>query len=107
MEWLVDWWQVLVAIICFLIFIICHITKINIIEFLKYAVSVAESDLGSGTGQLKLRRAYDIAIAKFPIIKIIPFSTFSKWVDIALEWMKNQLETNASINLLVQEGDLK
>lgn len=67
----------------------------NIKEWLKLAVVEAEKALGEGTGQLKLRYVYDKAVQQFPwIVSLIPFETFSIWVDEALEWMKVQLEQN-------------
>lgn len=67
----------------------------NVKEWLKYAVVEAEKALGSGTGQLKLRLVYDMAVKQFPfIVQLIPFETFSTWVDEALEWMNGQLAQN-------------
>lgn len=67
----------------------------NLKEWLKLAVTEAEAALGSGTGQLKLRDVYDMAVEKFPwVAEFITFETFSTWVDEALEWMNNQLESN-------------
>lgn len=73
-------------------------TKIaNVKEWLKWAVVEAERQLGSGTGQLKLRLVYDMAIKQFPwIVQIVSFESFSEWVDEALDWMKAQLEGNAA-----------
>lgn len=67
-------------------------------EWLVYAVSEAESVLGSQTGKLKLRMVYDMAVERFPILsKVIPFSLFSKMVDDALIVMKEMIENNKSI----------
>lgn len=67
-------------------------------EWLVYAVSEAESVLGSQTGKLKLRMVYDMAVERFSILsKIIPFSLFSKMVDEALVVMKEMIENNKSI----------
>ena len=67
-------------------------------EWLKYAVTLAEKELGTSTGQLKLRQVYDAFVTKFPIFsKIIPFAIFSKWVDLALEWLDIQLSQNKAI----------
>lgn len=75
----------------------------NIKEWLKYAVTEAEKALGSGTGQLKLRMVYDMAVKQFPwVLSIITFDTFSLWVDEALEWMNNQIETNQAITEFVE-----
>lgn len=70
----------------------------NIKQWLKWAVVEAERQLGSGTGQLKLRLVYNTAINKFPwIVSFVTFETFSDWVDKALEWMNDQLESNEAI----------
>lgn len=75
----------------------------NIKEWLKYAVVEAERALGSGTGQLKLRMVYDMAIKQFFwVVNLVPFETFSSWVDEALEWMNKQLETNKATQEYVE-----
>lgn len=75
----------------------------NIKEWLKYAVVEAEKALGSGTGQLKLRMVYDMAVKQFPwIVNLVPFETFSIWVDEALEWMNKQLEDNKATQEYVE-----
>ena len=67
-------------------------------NWLVWAVTEAEKVLGSGTGQLKLRYVYDSAIVRFPIVaKLIPFTLFSKWVDAALDVMKDMIENSTSI----------
>lgn len=83
-------------------------TQIKILkEWLRYAVSIAESELGSGTGQLKLRFVYDMFISKFPnLAKVIPFEVFGGYVDEALEWMNSQIDTNKSIKVLIT-GELE
>ena len=83
-------------------------TQIKILkEWLRYAVSIAESELGSGTGQLKLRFVYDMFISKFPnLAKVIPFDVFGGYVDEALEWMNSQIDTNKSIKVLIT-GELE
>lgn len=52
-------------------------------EWLLYAVTKAEKELGGGTGQIKLREA------------------FSMMVDEALERMKKMLESNKAMQTLV------
>lgn len=67
-------------------------------NWLVWAVSEAEKVLGSGTGQLKLRLVYDMAVARFPIVaKLIPFKLFSNMVDAALKIMNEMIKNNASI----------
>lgn len=75
-------------------------------EWLKYAVMEAEKELGTGTGQAKLRLVYDWFITKFPIFsKIITFNYFSELVDYALEWLNRQLEGNEAIQNYVYGDD--
>ena len=112
MEWLVENWYVLfgiVAVIFAAVFAGYKFASIptaqqiaNIKEWLKYAVTVSEKELGGGTGQLKLRMVYDMAVAKFSwIIKVITFEEFSKWVDDALTWLREQLDSNKAISNIV------
>lgn len=74
-------------------------------EWLLYAVTEAEKELGSGTGQIKLRYAYDMFIAKFPyLVRVIPFEQFSTLVDEALEKFRGML-TNKALANYVNGGD--
>lgn len=67
-------------------------------EWLIWAVTRAEKELGGGTGQLKLRQVYDWFVTKFPALSaVLPFKVFSAWVDAALEKMKAMLSNNASV----------
>ena len=78
----------------------------NLKEWLKWAVTQAEKELGSGTGQLKLRMVYDMAVEKFPwLVRLVPFEEFSMWVDEALLWLNKQLESNKNITNLVKGGE--
>jgi hypothetical protein len=71
-------------------------------EWLLYAVTMAEKELGGGTGKLKLRYAYDLFLSKFNwLAKAISFEQFSGLVDDALEEMKRLIESNASMQQLV------
>ena len=79
-------------------------------NWLVWAVTEAEKTFGSGTGQLKLRYAYELAIKRFPTIaKFIPFSLFAKLVDEALVTMRKMIENNGKIaNVIVAaEQDTK
>lgn len=70
-----------------------QIAKIK--EWLLYAVTEAEKELGGGTGQLKLRQVYDLFVQRFPAVAaVISFDTFSSWVDEALEQMREMLAKN-------------
>ena len=71
----------------------------NVKEWLLYAVAKAERELGSGTGQLKLRYVYNMFVEKFPAIAIfITFENFSKMVDEALDKFNELLKENTAIN---------
>lgn len=73
-----------------------QITKVK--EWLLWAVTEAERELGSGTGQLKLRYVYDMFIVKFPsIAKVISFEAFSLMVDEVLEKFRDLLDKNQSL----------
>lgn len=64
-------------------------------EWLLFAVMQAEKELGSGTGQLKLRYVYDLALKQFPnLIMFISFEQFSTYVDEALDKFKAMISTN-------------
>ena len=64
-------------------------------EWLLYAVTEAEKELGGGTGQLKLRQVYDLFVQRFPAVAaVVSFDTFSLWVDEALEQMRELLAKN-------------
>ena len=74
-------------------------------EWLKLAVVEAEKALGGGTGQLKLRYVYDLAVKQFPwIVTLVTFEIFSNWVDEALDWMKAQIEQNKHIDEYVKNN---
>lgn len=77
----------------------------NVKEWLVWAVTGAEKELGGGTGQLKLRQVYDLFLLRFPkLASAISFDTFSKLVDEALEVMRKMLETNAAVQKFVAGG---
>jgi len=96
------WYNIVFVLLA--IFVVAYgISMGKVKEWLKWAVCVAEEELGSGTGQLKLRYVYDMFVEKFPAMaSVLPFSIFSKWVDLALEWMRDQLEKNENIKLIVE-----
>lgn len=74
----------------------------NLREWLLFAVTQAEAELGSGTGKLKLRQAYDQFVERFPALAmVISFNTFSGMVDDALVEMRKMLAENKDIAALV------
>lgn len=96
-------------LIGFIIYLIVNQKK-KIIEWLKYAVTMAETELGSETGQLKLRLVYDWFVQQFPILAaILPFKVFSKWVDVALEtlnkWLGGSDKGTAKIAEYIETGE--
>ena len=104
LTWLADNWYLIIVAVAFLIsFYVFIKDKKKVIEWLKWAVSQAEKELGSGTGQIKLRQVYDMFIERFPVFsKLIPFMMFSSWVDTALEFLKDQIEKNNKIKEFVE-----
>ena len=70
-------------------------------NWLVYAVTLAESELGSGTGQLKLRSVYNMFVLRFPKLSmIITFERFSELVDDALDIMRKMLENEKIANII-------
>lgn len=114
MEFLVNYWYFLVAAIAVLSiagYIIYAFIKrptteqiAKVKEWLLYAVTAAEKELGSGTGQIKLRYTYDMFIAKFPyLVKVIPFEMFSLLVDEALDKFRGILESNTNLQTYIEK----
>lgn len=108
MTFFIDNWYLIVAIIAVLtvagvvVFKIFkgdwkkHIEKVR--EWLLYAVVMAEKELGSGTGAIKLRYVYDMFTVKFPwLVKLVPFEMFSELVDDALDELAYMLSCNEAI----------
>lgn len=112
MEWIIENWYVAVGLVALLaafawmVYVFLglptksQISKIK--EWLLWAVAAAEAELGSETGILKLRMVYDMFIARFPsVAKVITFNTFAKWVDEALDELKELLETSPAIAAVI------
>ena len=104
MDWLISNWYVIVFIAICLIGVYIAITdKQKVKTWLEWAVTMAEKELGSGTGQLKLRQVYDMFIERFPVFsKFISFALFSQWVDDALDFLREQLEKNERLKGFVE-----
>ena len=113
MEFVMNYWYVIVGIIAVLIVAGFAVYKFaglptksqvaKIKEWLLFAVTKAEQELGEKTGQLKLRTVYDLFVSKFPTTaKLVSFETFSRWVDEALIEMKKMLENNKQIETIVK-----
>lgn len=113
MEYIIDNWAIILALLVLLISVIAGIVAFfklptdkqiaNLKEWLKYAVTQAEKELGSKTGQLKLRYVYDLALSKFSWLgKVLTFEEFAGYVDESLEWLEHQLESNKAVQTLVK-----
>lgn len=110
-KFFVDNWAVLVGAACLIAFVIGKGWKVipmfkqmdSMKEWLKIAVVLAEKELGSGTGQLKLRWVYDKAVERFPWVKwFISFEAFILLVDEALDWMQVQMDENEKVKEYVK-----
>lgn len=102
MDWLTNNLPYIIIAICAIVLLVYGIMTGKVKEWLKYAVAYAEAELGSGTGQLKLRTVYDMFLSQFPMFsKIVTFNTFSNWVDLALKWLNEQIEKNINIEQAV------
>lgn len=74
-------------------------------EWLLWAVTEAEMELGGGTGQLKLRSVYDLFILRWPkLSKVVSFDLFSALVDDALDEMRTMLNQNKAVKEIVEVG---
>ena len=107
-----NWFLIVFALVA-IIFVTCSIIRFihmptakqieNLMEWLKIAVVEAEKQFQSGTGQLKLRAVYESAVIAFPwIAKYMTFEKFSQLVDIALVWMREQIEQNEKIREYIE-----
>ena len=114
MTLLMDYWWIAIVILAILViafmFLITYINLPNskkakkVKEWLLFAVVQAEKELGSGTGQLKLRYVYNLALSKFPIfIKLIPFELFSSFVDGALQQLENLIEDSEGVKKYIEK----
>lgn len=110
--WMIDNWYVIFLIVLIIVSLIFNFNKWfslpkdeqikNLKEWLLYAVMLAESHYGSGTGKLKLREVYNEFVSKFPwLAKVITFEYFSVLVDEALEEMRKILSENNKIEELI------
>lgn len=107
LNFLENWYVIFAIVVLVIAAVVVFIRNLSITkmkEWLKYAVSIAEKELGSGTGQLKLRQVYNSFVEKYKWISVlISFEKFSELVDEALEWMRNEMEKNEKINNYITE----
>ena len=75
-------------------------------EWLLLAVVQAEKELGTGTGQIKLRFVYDMFLSKFKFTsKFVTFNQFSLMVDIALAKMNDLLQSNSNLQNYINKNN--
>jgi hypothetical protein len=102
------YWYLFFAALAVLICIVVAVVKFaglpsrkqiaKIREWLLFAATEAEANLGSGTGQLKLRMVYDMFVQRFPwLARLISFEKFSALVDEALVEMRKMLAKNEAV----------
>ena len=114
--WLIENLDVIIGIVCLLLTIVLSVYKFiqlgkaqqisKIQEWLLFAVTQAEKELGNNTGQLKLRMVYGQFIDKFKILAmLITFEEFSSMVDEALDIMRDMLKNNEAVKQLVEGGE--
>lgn len=103
MNFLIDYWAVMLGLIALGImigFAICAFVKEpseeqkeQIKAFLRYAMYQAEKELGSKTGELKLSKVYNMFVASMPwIARLISFDQFAEYVKESMEWLEKKLE---------------
>ena len=113
MQFIIDYWYVILIVIIIIAGAVIFARKFfsqpseeqlaKVKEWLLWAVTEAERDLGGGTGKLKLRQVYDLFIVRFPwLVKVVPFALFGEMVDDALVEMRKLLETNNAVQAHVE-----
>ena len=113
MEFIMDNWFIIVAVLAVVVVGGIYVYRFaglpteeqldKVREWLLYAVTSAETELGAGTGQLKLRSVYDMFVQRFPkIAAMISFNTFSDMVDDALVEMRDMLSTNTALKAIAE-----
>ena len=107
MEFIVENWYIILAAVALVAVVVVAAVKFfklptkeqiaQVKAWLLWAVTEAEKELGGGTGQLKLRKVYDLFVQRFPwLAKVITFERFSVLVDEALDEMREMLAKNKS-----------
>ena len=117
MDFIIENWYIILAFLAVIVVAIvvavrffgqptsAQLAKVR--EWLLWAVTEAEKDLGGGTGKLKLRQVYDLFVTRFPwLAKIVSFELFSGMVDDALEEMREMLAQNKAVKELVEGGGI-
>ena len=115
MEFLIENWPFIIVAVAIIMAVIAAIVVFftsgkqeqvqKVKEWLLYATTLAEKELGGGTGKLKLRAVYDMFVVKFPwLVRVISFDYFGELVDEALIEMRSLLDTNENIKDYVENS---
>lgn len=107
MEFVMNYWQCILAALVLVLLAVglawwfVKLPKERKVAQVKHwllsAVVEAEKALGAGTGPQKLKRVYDLFVERFPrLARMVSFETFAKWVDEALETMRDLVEQIAA-----------
>lgn len=113
MKFLIENWPLIVAALAVIAAVVAAVARFvglptekqleKVKEWLLWAVTEAEKDLGGGTGKLKLRQVYDLFVQRFPwLAKAVSFELFSSLVDEALEEMREMLDNNQAVKAFVE-----
>ena len=108
MDFIINNWYLIIAIIAVIGAVVFAAVKFfkmpskkqlaKVREWLLFAVTEAEKELGNGTGKLKLRAVYDRFLSRFKWISyVITFDKFSELVDDALVEMRELLDKNKAV----------
>lgn len=114
MEFITEYWYLIliaIAAAVVLAYLIYRFFKLpresqiaKVKEWLLFAVTQAEKELGGGTGQLKLRYVYDMFVSKFPyLVRFVSFELFSRLVDDVLVKFREILSNNKAVQEYVGE----
>lgn len=106
MDFLIENWPMIVIAICALYAVFIYVKDgelKSVKKWLLWAVTVAEKELGGGTGELKLRKVYDMFLSRYPwLSKFVPFERFDKLVTESLKEMEKVLEQNEKVKKYVE-----
>lgn len=116
--WLIENWFLIIVIVALVVLVYTMIKRFTslpseeqvakIKACLLNWVVLAEKELGSGTGKVKLSQVYGKFVEAFPFVAlVVSFYTFSKWVDEALENMNNLLSNNKKLSEFVNTSTPK
>lgn len=76
-------------------------------DWLLYAIAMAERELGSGTGRIKLGQVYEQFLLVFPQLqRLISFDTFAKMVDDVLAEFAELVKENVVIAAEFTDNEL-